>query len=355
MALADVLPNRSEAVKYSCEFWGTFVLTFFVAWSLGYARTPFAPLIGGFLLCSIIYAIGPKSGGHVNPALTLTLYMADPESLGRKNLFYYMFFQVLGGVCGAFMKAKSVEMNPTAFHVAFVNNKSGNVELANAFGAEALGVAFFFWLIIQIAADTSNMYYGLGIGLANTAAVAILAPISGAGLNPAVVFANNLVADHYGTNVQVPKAGLTLTCTPVYIVAELLGGLLALVLLKLTTEPPVREDEKDVEAVMMSRSKSLLASVHMGCMDEDDDFGGRRRRSRRPSMLLPIGGCGECMPLLSSEEESCYNEGKDSNGSRSGSRGRSPAQETSSRSASASRQGKSPRDAPDVEKEATKG
>mmetsp|Transcript_93023 Transcript_93023/g.206954 ORF Transcript_93023/g.206954 Transcript_93023/m.206954 type:complete len:354 (+) Transcript_93023:83-1144(+) len=261
-----LLPTLEEWKKYSCEFWGTFLLSFFIPWSLGYGKSEFAPIAGGFLLSGIIYAIGPKSGGHVNPALTITLFLADPSSFPLKDLFNYVLYQLAGGICGAFLAAGSVENSPTTFHIAFTNSEVNHVELYQAFGAEVLGVAFFFWLIIQIAADTSNAYYALAIGFVNIATVVVLAPISGAGLNPAVVLGNNLVADVWGSKPAFHGSSLTWTRTTLYALAEILGGIMALVLLSLTTYVAPEPEEVVVEGKKTGgyKRQSLLMAVQSG-------------------------------------------------------------------------------------------
>mmetsp|Transcript_42215 Transcript_42215/g.89918 ORF Transcript_42215/g.89918 Transcript_42215/m.89918 type:complete len:355 (+) Transcript_42215:86-1150(+) len=259
-----LLPTLEEWKKYSCEFWGTFLLSFFIPWSLGYGKSEFAPIIGGFLLCGIIYGIGPKSGGHVNPALTITLYAADPSVFPVKDLFYYILHQLAGGISGAFLAVGSVEKSPTTFHIAFTNNEANHVQLYQAFGAEVLGVAFFFWLIIQIAADTSNAYYALAIGFVNIATVVVLAPISGAGLNPAVVLGNNLVADIWGSRPAFHGSSLTGTRTTLYALAEILGGMLALVLLTLTTYTAPEPEEVEAKKAGGHKRASLLMAVQAG-------------------------------------------------------------------------------------------
>jgi aquaporin Z len=54
------------------------------------------PLIIGAALALVIFLIASLSGGHVNPAVSLAMYMNG--SLQVMDLFSYVFAQLLGGV-----------------------------------------------------------------------------------------------------------------------------------------------------------------------------------------------------------------------------------------------------------------
>jgi aquaporin Z len=54
------------------------------------------PLIIGGALALTIFLIGERSGGHVNPAVSLAMYMNG--TLKGVNLVLYILAQLLGGV-----------------------------------------------------------------------------------------------------------------------------------------------------------------------------------------------------------------------------------------------------------------
>lgn len=54
------------------------------------------PIIIGGALMVTIFLIGERSGGHVNPAVSLAMYMSG--SLKGVNLALYVLAQLLGGV-----------------------------------------------------------------------------------------------------------------------------------------------------------------------------------------------------------------------------------------------------------------
>src|SRR5271169_2121416 len=89
--------------KYLAEFLGTFVLVFGGVGSavlagshIGYAGVAFA---FGLSLLAMAYAIGPISGCHINPAVTLGILIA--KKIDAKDAVLYMVAQVIGAVIGA--------------------------------------------------------------------------------------------------------------------------------------------------------------------------------------------------------------------------------------------------------------
>src|SRR5512142_387728 len=89
--------------KYLAEFIGTFTLvllgcgTAVVAGKqVGFLGIAFA---FGFALIAMAYAIGPVSGCHINPAVSLGVYTAGRMSV--RDLAGYIVAQLLGGLAGA--------------------------------------------------------------------------------------------------------------------------------------------------------------------------------------------------------------------------------------------------------------
>src|SRR5580704_1123511 len=89
--------------KYVAELVGTFVLVFGGVGSavlagshIGFVGVSFA---FGLSLLAMVYTIGPISGCHINPAVTLGVLMA--KKIGSKDAMMYMLAQVVGAVIGA--------------------------------------------------------------------------------------------------------------------------------------------------------------------------------------------------------------------------------------------------------------
>jgi len=89
--------------KYVAEFFGTFTLVLFgcgtavvSGQAVGHLGIAFA---FGFALLAMCYGIGPVSGCHVNPAVSLGVFAAGRMS--GKDLGGYIVAQLLGGIVAA--------------------------------------------------------------------------------------------------------------------------------------------------------------------------------------------------------------------------------------------------------------
>ena len=76
------------------EFFGTFLLLLSILATGN-------PLVIGLTLTLVIYLIGDLSGGHINPAVSVTMFMNNALSLSE--LVSYAVVQCLGGVSALFV------------------------------------------------------------------------------------------------------------------------------------------------------------------------------------------------------------------------------------------------------------
>jgi aquaporin Z len=76
--------------SYLAEYLGTFFFILVILSSGG------NPLIIGGALALTIFIIASISGGHVNPAVSIAMYLQG--SMRPADLFSYVFAQLLGGV-----------------------------------------------------------------------------------------------------------------------------------------------------------------------------------------------------------------------------------------------------------------
>ncbi len=93
--------------KYLAEFIGTFTLVLFgcgaaviAGEQIGVLGIAFA---FGFALIAMAYGIGPISGCHINPAVSLGVFAAG--GMSANDLIGYMIGQFLGGIAGAVILA----------------------------------------------------------------------------------------------------------------------------------------------------------------------------------------------------------------------------------------------------------
>ncbi|MBY4899363.1 aquaporin Z [Cupriavidus sp. AU9028] len=145
----------------------------------------------GLTVLTMAYAIGPVSGCHLNPAVTVGL--ATAGRFAWKDAPVYIVAQVIGGALAALVLFELMLAKP-GFDLA----ASGLA--ANGFGAGSpsgfgMGVVFAtevlatFFFVLIIAGATSPRAHGalapLAIGLALTLIHLITIPVSNTSVNPA--------------------------------------------------------------------------------------------------------------------------------------------------------------------------
>ncbi|MCC5034139.1 aquaporin [Streptomyces sp. WAC 00631] len=180
--------------KAVSEFLGTLLLVFVAVGSavLGaeYIGTVGIALTFGFTLLALAYALGPVSGCHINPAVTLGMLMAG--RLSPRAAVEYWVAQVLGGITGAlllFILAKQVPGLETSG--AFGSNGYGyrSPVGVNTFGALVAETVLTFLLVYVILDVTHRVavvgFDGLAMGLALAAVHLVGIPLTGTSVNPA--------------------------------------------------------------------------------------------------------------------------------------------------------------------------
>lgn len=200
---------------YLIEFIGAFFLVLTIALSGN-------PIAIGFVLATLVYMGGYISGGHYNPAVTLTVLLA--KNIKPVPAFIYMISQILGGFAAA--------MVFTYVHGgAFVPAVAANVTLPQALLVEAL----FTFLLCSVVLNTAvsekvkgNSYYGLAIGLTVMAGAFSAGPISGAVFNPAVAV-GPILLDTGQAAAQANQLGNLV----IYLAGPFLGALVASIVYKL--------------------------------------------------------------------------------------------------------------------------
>ena len=202
--------------KYFAEFIGTFVLVFIgcgTAASIGcdvaggYLATAFA---FGLAIVAMAYSIGNISGCHVNPAVSLALYMRKDISL--KEFVGYIAGQVLGAFAASFvlMLILGAESGLGA-NALYENNAS------LSFLIETILTFIFVLTILEVTSkEKYSSIAGLVIGLSLTLVHIIGISLTGTSVNPARSLAPAVLSGNI--------AGLW-----VFLLAPLVGAFLAAV------------------------------------------------------------------------------------------------------------------------------
>lgn len=181
--------------KLAAEAVGTFLLVFFAvgsavfgAKSIGAAGVATA---FGFVLLAIAYSIGPVSGAHVNPAVTLGVVLARRMSAAEG--FAYWCAQAVGGIAGsALLKAfvsdgfGKVEDNTGALGTNGYDSAAHPISQGGAFVLEiVLTFLLVFVVLLVTGRAAAPGFAGLAIGLSLTVIHLVGIPLTGTSVNPA--------------------------------------------------------------------------------------------------------------------------------------------------------------------------
>ncbi len=209
--------------KYIAEFIGTFVLVLFACGTAavvgcsaengtGYLLTALA---FGLVIVAMAYSIGNVSGCHINPAVSIAMLVSGKLSIA--DFIGYIVAQFAGATAGA------------AVLMALVGKESGLG--ANALYNGSIGLSFLveiiltFVFVIAILGVTSKIenssVAGIVIGLTLTLVHILGISFTGTSVNPARSFGPAILL-----------GGDALSCVWVFIVAPLVGGVLAALVYK---------------------------------------------------------------------------------------------------------------------------
>jgi aquaporin Z len=183
--------THDSFAKYVAEFVGTFFLVFTVGCNVHTGSIGAAISIGGILMV-MVYALGPVSGGHLNPAVTVAIALSGRNKISFENMCCYILAQLAGGLFGAFHYW-------IIFNDAFLLRPLAGYSHHDAAWAEILYTMALCYVVLNVATTENreqgnvkshdripNSFFGLAIGLTVTSAAIAVGPISGCSLNPAV-------------------------------------------------------------------------------------------------------------------------------------------------------------------------
>ena len=231
VTIDPALPRKAAA-----EMLGTGLLVFFgcgvATVTFGYrafgssfaAGVIASSLAFGIVMAALVALIGPISGSHVNPAVTLGAFLSRRISI--MDAVGYWVAQFIGGILGALLLLWVMHTVPgyTRSRVGLAANGWGSspssalhVSGAGAFLIEVIITAVFVLVVLSATRKEANVaisgaVIGLGLLLANLVAT----PIDGASVNPARSFGPALVT-----------AGQPIRQVWLFILAPLIGAVLA--------------------------------------------------------------------------------------------------------------------------------
>lgn len=167
----------------------------------------------GLMITVLVFSTGSISGGNINPAVTVSLFLTRKMSSFRASC--YVTAQCLGAICGAaFIKSLSPDLFDAAGGAAnAVNTDSKYISMWTAIGGEFLGTALLVFTVCaaaDVGREKNNKYTGaltpLMLGFAVLCAHLFLIPVDGCSINPARSFGSAVVSgkfkDHWVVSNQ---------------------------------------------------------------------------------------------------------------------------------------------------------
>lgn len=209
------------ARKAVAETLGIFLLVFFGVGSAVFGITSIGALgvaiTFGFVLLALAYSIGPVTGCHVNPAVTLGVYMRGGMPLSEAGVYWGA--QFVGAILGAGVIKALTGFGDVVDQTGALGTNDWGANIS-ASGTFVLEVVMTFLLVLVVLLVTSRPaapgFAGLAIGLVLTAIHLVGIPLDGTSVNPARSFGPALF-----------EGGDPLQHVWMFFLAPLLGGAIA--------------------------------------------------------------------------------------------------------------------------------
>lgn len=230
--------------KFISEFVGTLLLVFFGCGTAVAANKYVASVFGeglsfnmlliafafGLILMALVYTIGRVSGSHVNPAVSIACLIDGRISV--LECVYYIIAQVVGGIAGAmllsFIFASNASLGANGYGALSALGTTTTLQVALVI---ELILTFIFVLVVLATTKKDNCFSGLAIGLTLTLVHIMGLPFTGTSVNPARSIGPAIIT-----------GGLALEQLWVFIVAPIVGGILAALFYKYVIATPETEN-----------------------------------------------------------------------------------------------------------------
>lgn len=222
--------------KYFAEMVGTMVLVLMGCGSAVFAGNS-VDIVGaggvgtlgvafafGLSVVAMAYTIGNISGCHINPAITLGVWLSG--RMKSKEAMMYMIFQFTGALLGSSIIYLLVSTGSHNGPTTTGANAFADGQMTQAFLAEMIFTAIFVLVVLGVTAKNAlNNFAGLAIGLALILIHIVCIPITGTSVNPARSF-----------GPAIFEGSAALSQLWLFIIAPFLGAIIATGIWKLITE-----------------------------------------------------------------------------------------------------------------------
>jgi aquaporin TIP len=189
-------------------------------------------LAHGFVIAAVASAVGPISGGHFNPAVTIGALLGG--RIGAGAAAAYIVVQLVAALLGTLVAGTLFEPHAVAATLYGAPSFGASTTVLQAALAEGL----FAFMLVFVVYGTAFFKYApkigaLYVGLTVTFSAIVIGPLTGAGINPARYLGPALAAGDLSQALP-------------YIIAPILGGAAAALLFNFVLEgkEDVNVDEK---------------------------------------------------------------------------------------------------------------
>jgi aquaporin Z len=216
---------------FTAEFIGTMVLVLFGCGAAVLGPAPFdqlaVSLAFGLAIVAMAYGIGPVSGCHVNPAVSLAAFVAGRMSL--KDMGLYWVAQILGAVAGAAILGQIAADGYTNLGAnGFEAGSPGGFDMQAALIFEVVATAIFVIVILGVTGPKGHgAFAGIAIGLTLAVIHIVGIRVTGVSVNPARSF-----------GPAVLQGGEALSQVWLFFAAPALGALLGALLFRFKVLEP---------------------------------------------------------------------------------------------------------------------
>ncbi len=216
--------------RFVAEFIGTLVLVLFgcgaAVLGADHVGQLGIALAFGFAIVAMAYGIGPISGCHVNPAVSLAVFVAGRMSL--RDMGLYWIAQFAGALVGAAILAAIAGMAHGLGQNGWGPGYLGEFPLAAAAVFEVVMTALFVLVILGSTSPNAPAgFAGLAIGITLSAIHIVGIQVTGVSVNPArsfgpAVLVGGHALDQLWLFFVAPAVGAVLGALPFRL--KVLGG-----------------------------------------------------------------------------------------------------------------------------------
>lgn len=173
----------------------------------------------GLTVVTMAYAIGSISGAHLNPAVSIGLWMGG--RFDAKDLLPYIGSQILGGMAGAavlYLIVMGLEGASIGSFAAngYDDHSPAGYNMMAALVTETVMTFFFLLVILGVTSKKASAgFAGLAIGLCLTLIHLISIPVTNTSVNPArsisqAIFVGDWAIEQLWLFIVAPIAGAVL-------------------------------------------------------------------------------------------------------------------------------------------------